>query len=166
MAQYGFWFSAMAESDVTKGQAMMLPGPTWTGVRRDPTMTATGMVASQATKVPDATWKVFQWYNGEQPAIDRAKSGWGVPGLKSMLELIPQETDFQKQANKVLQDELALESTPLQFNPFIGEAVVSTSWSKNLDQALRGEITFDTMLANVEAEVNQAIKDGISTMLG
>lgn len=166
MAQYGFWFSAMAESDVTKGQAMLLPGPTWSGVRRDPTMTATGMVASQATKVPDATWKVFEWYNGEQPAIDRAKSGWGVPGLKSMLELIPQETDFQKQANKVLQGELALETTPLQFNPFIGEAVVSTSWSKNLDQALRGEITFDTMVANIEAEVNQAIKDGISTMLG
>ncbi len=166
MAQYGFWFSAMAESDVTKGQAMMLPGPTWSGVRRDPTMTATGMVASSASKVPDAAWKVFEWYNGEQPAVDRAKSGWGVPGLKSMLELIPQEFDFQKQANKVLQGELGLETSPLQFNPFIGEAVVSTSWSKNLDQALRGDITFDAMLANVEAEVNQAIKDGISTMLG
>jgi len=82
------------------------------------------------------------------------------------LGMIPQETDFQKQANKVLQDELALESTPLQFNPFIGESVVSSSWSKNLDQALRGEIEFDTMLANIEAEVNTAIKDGIDSMLG
>ncbi len=166
MAQYGFWYSAMAESDVTKGQIMMLPGPTWSGTRRNPTMTATGMVASAASAVPDAAWRVFEFYNGEQPAIDRAKSGWGVPGLTSMLEMIPQETDFQKQANKVLQDELALESTPLQFNPFIGESVVSSSWSKNLDQALRGEIDFDTMLVNIETEVNTAIKDGIDSMLG
>ncbi len=166
MAQYGFWYSAMAESDVTKGQVMMLPGPTWAGTRRDPTMTATGMVAAAATQVPDAAWKVFEYYNGGQPAVDRAKSGWGVPGLKSMLSMIPQETDFQKQANKVLQDELTLESSPLQFNPFIGESVVSASWSKNLDMALRGDITFDTMLTNVEAEVNVAIKDGIDSMLG
>jgi multiple sugar transport system substrate-binding protein len=166
MAQYGFWYSAMAESDVTKGQVMMLPGPTWSGTRRDPTMTATGMVAAAATQVPDAAWKVFEYYNGGQPAVDRAKSGWGVPGLKSMLSMIPQETDFQKQANKVLQDELSLESSPLQFNPFIGESVVSASWSKNLDMALRGDITFDTMLTNVEAEVNVAIKDGIDSMLG
>jgi hypothetical protein len=32
--------------------------------------------------------------------------------------------------------------------------------------ALRGDITFDTMLTNVEAEVNVAIKDGIDSMLG
>jgi len=166
LAQYGFWFSAMAESDVTAGKIMMLPGPTYAGVRRDPTMTATGMVASKATQVPDATWAVFQWYNGEQPSIDRAMSGWGVPGLKSQLELIPQETDFQKQANKVLQGELALETAPLQFNPFIGETVVSSSWSKYLDQVLRGEIDLPTALASISSEVNGAIQDGITAILG
>ena len=89
-----------------------------------------------------------------------------MPGLKSQLALIPQESDFQKQANKVLQGELALETPPLQFNPFIGEAVVSTSWGKNIEQVLKGEITLDTALANVEAEVNAAIQDGIAAILG
>ena len=124
------------------------------------------MVASKATQVPDATWAVFQWYNGEEPAIARAGSGWGVPGLKSMLDLIPQETDFQKQANKVLQGELALETPPLQFNPFIGETVVSSSWSKYLDQVLRGEIDLPNALAGIESEVNSAIQDGITAILG
>ncbi len=166
MAQYGFWFSAMAESDVTAGQIMMLPGPTYAGVRMNPTITATGMVASKTTLVPDATWEVFQWYNGGQPSVDRAGSGWGVPGLKSQLGLIPQETDFQKQANKVLQGELALETPPLQFNPFIGETVVSSSWSKYLDQVLRGEIDLPTALSGIESEVNSAIQDGITAIIG
>lgn len=164
MCQYGFWFSAMAESDVTAGQVVMLPGPTWTGVQRDPTITATGMVMTAASKNPNAAWKVFEWYNGGQPGTDRAMSGWGVPALKSMVGLIPQESDFQKQANRVLQAELALETEPLQFNPYIGEAVVSNSFSSNLDQALRGDITFDDMLNNMEAEVNTAIKDGLDSI--
>jgi multiple sugar transport system substrate-binding protein len=166
MAQYGFWFSAMAESDTTKGKIMMLPGPTWAGVQRDPTMTATGMVMTAPTKVPDAAWKLFEFYNAGDPSIERAKSGWGVPALKSQMSLIPQGTDYQKQVNKVLQAELALNSSTLQFNPFIGETTGSGSFSKNLDQALRGQITFDEMLKNIETEVNTAIKEGIDRIMG
>lgn len=166
MAQYGFWFSAMAESDDNRGHVMMLPAPTWTGQRLDPTITATGMIMTSATQVPDAAWKVFEWYNAGGPSIARAKSGWGVPALKSQWQLIPKETDFQQQANKVLEGELALDSPPIQFNPFIGETVVADSWAKNLDLALTGNITFDELLANVESEVNLAISEGIDRILG
>src|SRR2546430_14415338 len=48
--QYGYWFSAMAESDKTKGKTVFLPAPTWAGVRRDPTMTATGWAHSPPNK--------------------------------------------------------------------------------------------------------------------
>jgi multiple sugar transport system substrate-binding protein len=164
--QYGFWFSAMAESDNTRGKVMMLPAPNWSGKRKDPTITATGMIMTAATQVPDAAWKTFEYYNGGQPALDRAKSGWGVPGLKSMLNLIPQETEFQKQANKVLQGELALNDTPLQFNPFLGETQVPNAFNKYLEIALKGDITFDEMLKSIEDEVNAAIKDGISAIMG
>jgi len=166
MAQYGFWFSAMAVGDANKEGAMMLPGPTWTGVRRDPTVTATGAIMTSATKVPDAAWKVFEYYHAGQPSIDRAGSGWGVPALKSQWSLIPQGTDFQKQAFKVLQGELELNTTPLQFNPFIGETVVSNAWGLYLDQALSGTITFDDMLAGIEKDTNLAIKEGIDRIMG
>jgi multiple sugar transport system substrate-binding protein len=166
MAQYGFWYSAMAEADANRGSVMMLPGPTWAGTRRDPTMTATGMIMTSATKVPDAAWVLFEWYNGGQPSIDRAKSGWGVPALKSQMSLIPQTSDFQKQAYKVLTGELDLKTTPIQFNPFIGETAVSDSWAKNLDIALKGETTFDEMVATIETEVNTAIKEGIDRIMG
>lgn len=164
--QYGFWYSAMAESDVTKDKVMMLPAPNWAGKHKDPTITATGMIMTAASQFPDAAWKTFEYYNGGAPAVARAKSGWGVPGLKSMLEMIPQETPFQKQANKVLQGELALNDGAVQFNPFLGETQVPNSFNKHLEIALKGEITFDEMLKSIEDEVNEAIKDGISAIMG
>jgi multiple sugar transport system substrate-binding protein len=164
LVQYGYWFSAMAESDVTKDNVVMLPAPTWAGVRRDPTMTATGMAMTAKAKNPEAAWVLFEWYNGGQPAIDRAKSGWGVPALKSQYKLMPAETPFQKQCQKVLQGELQYATDALQFNPFIKADVVITAWNKYLEQALRGKMTFEEMLKSVEKETNDAIKEGISRL--
>ncbi len=164
MAQYGFWFGAMAESEITEGQVIMLPGPTWTGVRRNPTVTATGMIISRPTDEPHAAWRVFEYYNGEEPARERAASGWGVPGLESMYDLIPNETEYEQQKLRVLMGELALETSPLQFNPFLGEEAVATTWNSQMDRALTGELTFDEALANVESQVNAAIQDGIERL--
>jgi multiple sugar transport system substrate-binding protein len=165
LAQYGFWFGAMAESEDTAGGVIMLPGPTWTGVRRDPTVTATGMIMAAPTQVPEAAWKVFEYYNAGQPAIERAGSGWGVPALISMYDLMPNTTEYEQQKLLVLQAELDLNTSPLQFNPFLGETTVADSWNTQLDRALMGEITFDEMVANVESEVNAAIQDGVDRLL-
>jgi multiple sugar transport system substrate-binding protein len=160
MVQYGYWFGGMAESDVTAGKVVMLPSPTWSSERRDPTITATGMFMAAATQVPDAAWKFFEYYNAGQPAINRAGSGWGVPALKSMYDLMPKETDFDQQRQRVLKAELDLATPPLQFNPFITETAVYDTWTVYLEQALNGAITFDELLANVEADVNTAIQEG------
>ena len=166
MEQYGFWFSAMAESDDNRGNVMMLPAPTWTGVRNDRTITSTGAIMTSGSQNPDAAWKVFEFYHGGAPSVERAGSGWGVPALKSQVPLIPQETDFQKQCFKVLEGELALDVEPIQFNPFVGETVVPDSWSKYLDQALTGAISFDELVAGVESEVNLSIKESIERIMG
>jgi multiple sugar transport system substrate-binding protein len=164
LLMYGYWFSAMAETDVTTGQVLFIPGPTWTGVRRDPTMTATGMVMSALSQVPDAAWKVFEWYNGGQPSLDRAGSGWGVPALISQYALMPNTTPFQNQVQAVLQGELALNTPPLQFNPYLGETTVANAWLQYLQQAVAGDISFDQMLTNIEFDVNTAIQDGIAAI--
>jgi multiple sugar transport system substrate-binding protein len=166
MAQCGYWYSPMAVSDANKDSVMMLPGPTWTGVRRNPTITATGAIVTSASPVPDAAWKVYEYYHAGQPSIERALNGFGVPALKSRWDLLPQETDFQMQVYKVLQGELALNSTPIQFTPFLGETALPDLWSKYLDQALVGDITFDEMVAGIESEANAIIKDSIDHIMG
>jgi multiple sugar transport system substrate-binding protein len=157
---YGYWFSAMAETDVTKDQVLFIPAPTWTGVQRDPTMTATGMIMAAITKVPDAAWKVFEWFNGEEPAETRASSGWGVPSFKSWYSKMPNTNPYQQQVQTVLTNELNLNTPPLQFNPYIGESTVPNAFLQYLEQALTGAITFDDMLKNIETDVNSAITDG------
>ncbi len=161
IVQYGYWFSAMAESDVTKGKVVMLPSPTWAGKRRDPTMTATGTVISSRTKNPDAAWKVFEWFHGGSPSVDRAKGGWGVPGLKSQYPMIPTDTPFQKQARAILDAELPYTADVLQFNPYISGDTIANLWTKYVEQALRGSLTFDEMLKKIESEVNIAIQEGV-----
>lgn len=160
LVQYGYWFGGMAESDVTAGKVVMLPSPTWTGQRRNPTITATGMFMSAATKVPDAAWKLFEYYNAGQPALNRAAGGWGVPALKSMYNLMPEDSDFNKQRRRVLQAELDLETPPLQFSPYISETAVADTWPVYLEQALTGALSFDELLAKVEEDINTAIQEG------
>jgi hypothetical protein len=55
----------------------------------------------------------------------------GVPALNSYWDLLPQGTDFQKQVYKVLQGELALNTEPLQFTPFLicGINISTRPWS-------------------------------------
>ncbi len=161
LAQYGFWFSAMAESDITKDQVVMLPAPTWSGGRINPTITGTGLVVSAQSKNPDAAWKLFEWYMGGEPSVDRAKSGWGVPALVSQYVLLPTESPFQQQVGAVLTSELPYAEQPLQFNPYLGGSAVNNIWKAQLEQALRGSLSFDEMLAAIERETNVAIQDGL-----
>ena len=119
-----------------------------------------------ASQVPEAAWKVFEYYNAEEPAIERAKSGWGVPALKSMYDLMPNETDFDQQKRRVLQGELDLETPPVQFNPYLPATAVADLWIQYLEQALTGAMTFDDLLENVEMEVNILIEEGIENVSG
>jgi multiple sugar transport system substrate-binding protein len=164
IVQWGYWFSGMAETDNTREKVVMLPSPYWSqGGKRLDYSTTTGMVISATTQVPDAAWKVFEWYNGQEPALARAQSGWGVPGLKSLYEAMPQTTPFQKNCFQVLMDEIEdcdCES-PILACPF-GDPGFATSWTKNLDLALREQISLEEMLLNIETEVNNNLQDLIS----
>jgi multiple sugar transport system substrate-binding protein len=164
--QHGYWMMSSAETDTTRGKLMMLPAPTWAGERRDPTITATGMVMMAKGANHDAAWNLFEFYNGDKPAVDRSKAGWGVPALKSLVGNLPQDTDYHKQCFKVLEGELALNTPPVQFNPFIGESTVSDSYLKFLDQVLKNQITVDDLVKGVTSEVNLAIREGIDRITG
>ncbi len=164
--QYGYWFGGMAETDANRGKVRMLPAPTWTGAHLDPTITATGWVMMSKTEVPDAAWKVFEWYMGGQPSIDRAGSGWGVPALMSQWSLMPNSTPFQQQVQKVLPGELAVNDVKLQFNPFLGEGTFVNAWNTHLQEALQGAINFDELCSRTEADVNTLIQEGVSRVGG
>jgi multiple sugar transport system substrate-binding protein len=164
--QYGYWFTPMANTEKAEGHAAMLPAPTWAGNPIDPCITATGGVITAGSKVPDAAWKVYEWYYGGTPASDRASGGWGVPGLKSLLTLIPNETDYQKATRAVLDTELE-HNFLIKFNPYLIQSEptpVAASYMNNLEAALTGTLTFDDLLDAIEREGQQAIQEGIDSV--
>lgn len=167
MMQYGYWFSGEIKQDNPDlpSTARMLPAPTWSGEHRDPCMTATGYIMVSKTQVADAAWVIFEDYMAGQPAVDRAKSGWGVPAQKSMWNLMPAETDFDKQVQKVLAGELEVSDKALQFNPFLGEGQFANSWNTHLNEALTDtSVGFDGLMSALEKEVNEYIREGIERL--
>ena len=166
--QSGYWFSAQAESPVTKGDAIMLPSPTWGPHHIDPSVSATGPVVSAKTKQPDEIWKFLEWLHGSDPAIERAKNGWGVPGLKSLYKYMPTATSFQKQVQKVLHNELKLADTTVRYNPYIDQTQqvalnpLLSSYYKYEESALRGQMTLDEIFPKLQADVDSAVQHGLT----
>ncbi len=167
----GYWFHGFVVAEpgeefqqaVADGKIKMYPNFTWYGTRTNPCITATGAIAASSTKNPDATWAVFEWFMGKEPAQNRAKSGWGLPGLTSLWELIPKEGAMSSFALNTIQAEEPYTKDTLHFNPFLagGEPMVpGIVYQTNLEQALKGEISFDELLALIESETNIAIQEG------
>jgi multiple sugar transport system substrate-binding protein len=166
MVQYGYWFSGMVNADVKDPAVRIIPAPQWGPKHFSPTITATGSVVISKTTIPDAAWSVFEWYNSKEPALNRAQSGWGVPALRSMWKMMPTQTPLQQQVQKVVLKEMD-KPTVIKFNPFFLQQEPdpgTTAFTTHMEPALRGDITFDKMLENIENDTNAAIKDGIDRL--
>jgi len=171
LVQYGFWFSGGLEAWASEemkekrdnGRIVMLPSPTWKGVRRGPTITATGAIVTASSSAPEAAYRVFEWYMAEEPADARARSGWGLPALTSKYELIPREGIFREQVWSVVEAELEVADFIAKFNPFLlgGEpGEVGSLFDQYQEQVLAGDMTFDEMIERMETETNAAIEEG------
>jgi multiple sugar transport system substrate-binding protein len=159
MLQMGYWFTGAirgATDSPIKDKVMMLPGATWTGTRVNPSLGGAGMVIAKKSANVDAAWKFFEYYMGDEPARDRAQSGWGVPALTSLYELLPQETAFDKQTYAVLQDELQYTGVQRDINPYVSQFF---SWETHLEAALRGDISFEEAVANLDFDVNEILME-------
>jgi ABC-type glycerol-3-phosphate transport system substrate-binding protein len=166
MTQYGYWFGGdMIGNAAATKRSRMLPAPIWNhGKKVDPTITATGFVISARTKNPDAAWAVFEYYMGGFPARDRAGQGWGVPAQKSLFDRLPRTNAFQKNNIKVLLHELPTADVILQFNPnLVGlgdSTAVASAYMKYLPDAVKGKLSFQSFLKNIENDSNRAIAQG------
>lgn len=165
MIVYGYWYGAMAEGEQLKGKVGVMAAPTWDPKlkRISPSHNIVGGFISSKTKNPDAAFRVFDWFFAGQPATDRAKSGWGVPAQKSLVPLMPNTTPFDKDRTANLDYEMKNVKIS-NSSPYILPDIYENSMRKNFELALKGEISFDQFLVNVENEVNKAIADSRASM--
>ncbi|NBD24020.1 ABC transporter substrate-binding protein [Paenibacillus glycinis] len=159
----GYWYSgAIRNNEGAKTHLAdygMLPTPTApNGTRVAPTGGATGAIINKASKHPDEAWTFFEWFFGGKPADDRASTGWGLPIFKSKMDLLPKDTDFDKQVNAVLQDELNYTSEYLKVNPYLAGG----GWSifdKYVQPLYFGKSNLDEAISGMTKDANVAIQE-------
>jgi multiple sugar transport system substrate-binding protein len=167
MISYGYWFSGMVngatEESPVFGAVTMVPGATWTGeTRYNPTWGPSGISVAAASKHPDEAFRFFEWYNAGDPALARASSGWGVPALNSLQDLMPTETAFQQAAYDQVQNEMLVSDFVIPVNPYYDVNVFDSTWNLYLEDALNGTMDFEEMIEMVELDVNAVIADGVT----
>jgi multiple sugar transport system substrate-binding protein len=165
--QWGYWFSGMATSENVPGEDIyMMKAPTWGPTYANPCGSGTGMFITSQAEDADATWKVFEWYMGEEPADGRASSGWGVPGLQSKLDMMPREEPWRQQCYDVVQNDIQNSAVAkIDFSPYTDPDAFSASWAKFEGLVLSGDMSVEDMMAEVEAEINIAIEEGMAEAL-
>lgn len=175
MVQFGYWFSAFlrlnsAENEgfqqlMEEGKIRMVTAPKWQdGEHISPTITATAAVISKDSPNPDQAFRVFEWYNAEDPAITRADIGWGVPALKSLFNRIPKDGVYGELMWAALENEMTLSGAIIPHNPYLqgGEpGIVGSVFLTNWEQYLSGDMDFDTLVATIQDETDFAIEEGM-----
>jgi multiple sugar transport system substrate-binding protein len=172
--RFGYWMHGSVvgaeEEDLPapREKLQMRPALSWGGkVTVNPPLGGAGWFIAGTTQVQSSAWELFEYYMGGPPAENRARSGWGLPALKSLLSLVPQETELDKQWYDSVMWEL--ENTvqePRQLNPFIATDNINSAWNTNLELVLTGEITLEEAIANTDTEVNDALRARINALYG
>ncbi len=162
ITQDGYWYGGnfAKESDEIKNNVAMAPAPVMGDKRISPTYAGWGAYIPAKAKHKNEAWKLMEYFMAGPPSQERAKSGWGIPGLKSQLALMPQDLPYQKQAYQTAQAELQY-AGQLPDSPYIGGA---SAWdavlSKYLQRAIKNEITVEAAGKAITEEVNKLLKQG------
>jgi multiple sugar transport system substrate-binding protein len=166
MAQQGYWFAGVvAGSEDAPNWARLTTAPVLGDTRFSPTTGATGHYISAYSKNPDAAWAFLEYYTAGQPAIDRAKSGWGLPAVDSLREFLPQDEVYQKLALETQTKEEAFAGV-LQFSPFVQKDAANAVIAEVLPDAINGKITVEEAGKEITDKINDLIDQGIELTEG
>ncbi|MHC6592782.1 ABC transporter substrate-binding protein [Arthrobacter sp. C152] len=159
ISQDGYWYGGnFAAPDALK-TVRMAPSPVMGDTRVAPTFSGQGWWIPAKSKNKDAAFKLMEYYMAGTPAKERAASGWGLPGLKSLSDKLPQDLPFQKQAYAVAQNELQY-AKPLPDSPYISVDLMQSTIKTYLEKAIKGEMSVDQACVALTDELNKALAQG------
>jgi multiple sugar transport system substrate-binding protein len=105
----------------------------------------------------------MEYFMGGQPAKDRATSGFGIPGQKSLFSDLPQAQPYQAQAYKTQENELQYQQV-LHFSPYVSDGAVNLAFSQNIEPVMKGKVPFDQGITNLNNAVNLLLQQGKSQL--
>ncbi|MYW70396.1 extracellular solute-binding protein [Streptomyces sp. SID8379] len=157
----GYWFGAnFIKSDPALQEAVrMTPAPTF-GKRLNSSFNGgMGAYIPAKAKNKDGAWKVMEFFMAGPPAVERAKSGWGLPSLESLWHHLPQKYEYQKQAMKTARAELEHLATTTS-SPYISTPQLTAAVEGQMPDLLKGKTTVDQACERIQSQLNKQLKQG------
>lgn len=162
----GYWFGGgyvLPGSAQNQAQLRLAPAPLMGSTRFSPSGSGVGAWIPASTKHPDEAWALMEYFMAGQPAHDRAKSGSGIPSLKSLLPELPQTLPYQQEAYQSLQSEIQYVGV-IPDSPYITLATYNTILQKYIQQAAQNQISLKSACQQITQDANTAIQQGLQQM--
>lgn len=166
MMNLGYWFGngTLAFNDNAKDHLddyMLIQAPSLDASKQaNACLAGVGGSIWAGSKNKDAAFRLLELYLGGEWAEKMAKRGYGNPAQLDLVELLPQETSFQKQtydANAFgLQNMITLKT-----NPFVTSQGMSSAFSQYFNEVLFDRMTLDDAIAGMQNEFNTMIQEGL-----
>ncbi|WP_308492697.1 ABC transporter substrate-binding protein [Microbacterium terrisoli] len=160
ISQDGYWFGGNFAADDAMTTIRFAPAPTMGDNQVPMSFGGAGLWIPSKAKHKDAAWKFMEYYMAGKPAKDRASSGWGLPSLKSLESLLPQNLPYQKQAYQVAKNELQ-HTHLLPDSPYISAGLLQDTIDKYLQRTIKGQLTVKEAGAQLTNELNEALQQGV-----
>ncbi len=161
IVQSGYWWggAVVGTKALNNSNCGLLPAPQFGAKRTSGCSGGVGAVIMKNAANKDGAWRVLEYFLGpkNQPAIDRAKSGWGLPAFKQLEADLPATLPWQKEAIACVKNELKY-FTPGQYSPYITIAEAGTLFDQYMTPAYKGQTTVAKAAAQLEAAFNKKIK--------
>jgi multiple sugar transport system substrate-binding protein len=160
VTQDGYWYGGnFVKETALQGGIRMAPAPVMGDQRVSPTYAGQGAWIPAKSKHKDEAWKLMEYFMAGPPAEERAKSGWGLPALKSLLPKLPQDLPYQKQAYQVAQNELKFTGA-LPDSPYVTIDAWNIALDKYLQRVIKKQSTVDAACQAMTDEINKLLKQG------
>ncbi|WP_410813338.1 ABC transporter substrate-binding protein [Micromonospora sp. 067-2] len=154
----GYWFQGMiAENKGVLASSKLVAAPVFGSKRVSPTAAAVGHWIPAKSRNKDAAWAYLEWYNGGQPAKDRAGSGWGLPALKSMQQYLPRGTAQYQQSYDAEQRELPYFGV-VPWTPYVKIDAFETVMRQEFKRAITGRSTGGKLADALNGALNPLIR--------
>jgi multiple sugar transport system substrate-binding protein len=157
----GYWFggNVLTATDEIKTSAKFAPAPMMGSKRFSPSVAGIGAWIPAKSKNQDAAWKLMEYFMAGTPGHERARSGWGIPSLKSLLPDMPQDLPYQKEAYAAMQGELKYVGI-LPDSPYASLGSFATAFDTYITDAGKKTITVDVACQKITEDVNKLLVQG------
>ncbi len=162
--QYGYWAvaSIVAINPEAADQIGYAIGPAWStdvDVQQLPLIVGFTMFADSPDEEKEAAWRLMEELVAGSVGIERARSGWGIPALRSMFDLLPEENSLARQVKEVTAWQIENQNlVNEQVNPYASDPF-SIAFEQHLPAYLQDDVTFEEFAQILEDEANALIAD-------